>query len=224
MIKYIKADVIIGQTLVDFNIPKTDTVDRMYEWILNAIETMELEKYYTHQYSIIEVKEHRASLPCAISFLHSIWIKGDNNCICNNAKGLQKLTIRNNPLIGSLIKDNYSSNSSATVEGNFLKTSFTKGKVVVFYRGVPKDENGYPLVPDNAKLKEALPYYILYRLGLSGYKHPIISWNDAYLMWEKLYPSASNSIDWMDLTEYQEFTELWNNFLVGDLVNSLYIH
>jgi hypothetical protein len=43
-------------------------------------------------------------------------------------------------------------------------------------------------------------------------------------MWERLYPRAANSVNWMSLQEYQEFTELWTNVLMGDLNAHNYIH
>lgn len=224
MTHYISSKEIIGQVLTDFNVPKTDYIDRMYDWIRNALEIMEMEKYYTNSVCIKDIENNKTTLPCCIEFLHSIWVPKVEGGNCRNDKGLQKLTIRNNPLIGKLIKDNYHPHSFGTVDGNFLYTSFEKGQVIIFYRGVPVDKEGYPLVPRNAKVKEALPFYIIYRLGLSGYDHPRIKWNEAYQMWERLYPAASNSVDWMDLTEYQEFTEMWNNPILGDLANNNYIH
>lgn len=53
-------------------------------------------------------------------------------------------------------------NSKYTIEHGVIKTSFEKGDVIVSYDALPTDCDGYPLIPDDIKVKNAIRYYILY--------------------------------------------------------------
>ena len=66
-------------------------------------------------------------------------------------------------------------------------------------------------------------FFIIYRLALKGIEHPIVKISDAMTQWNVLYPRASNDVDWMSQPEYEEFTQMWNSPLLGNLVQNLYI-
>lgn len=51
---------------------------------------------------------------------------------------------------------------SYTIERGVIKTSFEKGEVIIAYKALPTDCDGYPLIPDNVKVKRAIHYFILY--------------------------------------------------------------
>jgi len=53
--------------------------------------------------------------------------------------------------------------STYVVEEGIIKTSFTDGYVEISYRGLPVDDDGFPLIPDNQKVALAIEYYILFR-------------------------------------------------------------
>lgn len=216
-------DKLTGRILNDFNITKQDLLtQRIADWVENAIEITDIQKYYKNKTELKTIENYKTRLPCGIKYLHSILVEG-KTCGCGS-NGLALLKIRNNPLIGSVLKLDYHNIKYGTINGNFLHTTFTNDFVIFVYKGIPYDEKGFPLVPQNAKLIEALEYYLIYRLSLSGYKHPVIDIDRAYKMWEHLYPKAANDVNWFDLTEYQEFTEMWNNLKIGDLANQYYLH
>ena len=49
------------------------------------------------------------------------------------------------------------------IEHNIIKTSFEKGNIIVSYLEIATDCDGYPLIPNNVKVKLAVENYILYR-------------------------------------------------------------
>jgi hypothetical protein len=220
LVKYISSKQIVAQVLVDFNVQQTEYISRMWEWIGNALEIMELSNYFAFRNHIGEVENYQTRMPCDIKYLHSTWISG---VTCPDATGLVKLNLRDNPLIGKQVKGMFHNREYGAIDGNYLTTTFRKGHVLFVYHGPPIDCDGYPLVPDDAKVKEALPFYIIYRLGLSGVKHPVLSVKEAYEMWEKLYPAAANSVNWMDLEGYQEFAEMWNGLIKKDAIKNFYL-
>jgi len=196
----------------------------IFAYVDDAIDTMDLSNYYTPKLKPVEVKDNIFKLPCDIKYLHSIYINssGCSGCGGNNW-GVAKLNLRNNPLIGSLISGiGFHDGQYGTVVGNSIKTTFNKGNALIVYYSVPKDENGYPMIPDNAIFKEAFQYYVIYRLGFRGFNHSIIDFRTALTKWEQLYPRAMADINWFDRGDYEEFTDIWTNLRIGDLKNNLY--
>lgn len=49
------------------------------------------------------------------------------------------------------------------IEKGIIKTSIEDGYVVISYKGLALDENGFPLIPDDEAFKLGLEYYILHR-------------------------------------------------------------
>lgn len=226
MVKTISSKQFIGRLLSDLRLEGTDFINNIYQWIEDGIEIMEIPKYYTYKHTRKEVNSGRVSLPCDIMYLMDVL--SSNNCrvdenyqIKEYIFGLGRIVIRNSHLLGAGVDIPVIHNQFATLNGNFLNMTFDRGSVLFIYKGLPCDAEGYPMVPKNAKVNEALRYWIIYNLGLMGYEHPVIKWNDAYTMWTRTYPAASNVVNWPTLQEYQEFTEMWNNRLLGDTSDTL---
>jgi len=50
------------------------------------------------------------------------------------------------------------------VVGNYIKTNTKDGYLLVSYQAVPTDDEGYPLIPDDASYMEAVYWYIVMKL------------------------------------------------------------
>lgn len=50
------------------------------------------------------------------------------------------------------------------LDHGFIFTNFIEGYVEVAYKGFPIDADGFPLIPDDPKFKEALKYHIIFKL------------------------------------------------------------
>lgn len=225
LINYISIKQSIGRFLKECGLDDTSYVEDIPQWVEDAINIIGIPNYYTYRYKLQEVSNSRCPLPCDIENLFGVYI-ATSLTKAENTNSLRRLFIRNSPLFGKGIgyETNNGASSYGSINGNYLHTSFDKGLVYFVYKGIPLDCDGFPLVPKDGKLNEALQYYFIYRMSLSGFKHPVVSYIMALQMWEKLYPAAGNSINWMDLQEYQEFTEMWTNQLLGDLHANNYIH
>lgn len=223
LINYISIKKTIGRFLKECGLDDTAYVEDIPQWVEDAIEIIGIPNYYVYRYKLQQVRNFRAPLPCDIEHLYGVWVSDDLN-LATDINQLRRLTIRNSPLFGKGINTPVHSTAYGSINGNFTHTSFEEGKLYYVYKGIPLDCDGYPLVPKNAFLHEALQYWFIYKMSLSGYVHPTVSRQEAYQLWTKLYPQASNDISWFDLQDYQEFTEMWNNTLMGDLHNNNYIH
>lgn len=225
LLNYISIKQTIGRFLKEFGIEDTTYIDDIPQWVEDAVQIMGIPDYYVNRYKLSTVTASKCPIPCDIENLYGIWVSSDLNK-CENTTGLKRLFIRNVPMLGKGkgIEMPIHPVAYGNINGNFVHTSFEAGTLYYVYKGIPLDCDGYPLVPKDAKFNEALQYYFIYRMALSGYKHPVIDFNTALQLWEKKYPSAANSINWMDLQELQGFTEMWTNPLLGDLNANNYIH
>lgn len=223
LINYISIKQTIGRFFKEFGIDETSYINDIPQWVEDAVHIIGIPNYYVYKFRNVAIDQNRGILPCDIENLHSVYING-NPSEPFNIRSARRLVIRNAPLIGNGVNTANCETAYATINGNFIHTSFYKGFVYFVYSGMPLDCDGYPLVPKDAKLNEALQYYFISRMSLSGYKHPVLDYKTAFQLWEKTYPEARNSVNWMDLQDYQDFTEMWNNILLGDLNANNYIN
>lgn len=221
-INYISIKETIGRFLREYGIDDSSYIADIPIWVEEAVSLIGIPNYYVIRKEVIEIDRNKGILPCDIEHIYGYFVSA--NCSDDVTRdNYRRLVIRNAPLIGNGITSVNHETAYGTVDGNFLNTSFYKGKVMVVYKGIPLDCDGFPLVPKNAEFNQAIQFYFIYRMALSGFKHPVIDFQTAYDLWEKHYPRAGNSINWMDLQEYQEFTEMWTNPIIGDLGNNHFI-
>lgn len=75
----------------------------------------------------------------------------------------------------NLFKDNQSTTTAAyNLKMDYLQTTEESMFVKIHYTGLPVDEEGYPLIPNQTEYKEALYWYVLKKLIASGFQHPVI--------------------------------------------------
>lgn len=60
--------------------------------------------------------------------------------------------------------------STYNVNGNFVFTNYSSGCVYLAYKALPVDEEGYPLIPDNRRFKEAIKAFIGYKIDYILYR------------------------------------------------------
>ena len=223
LINYVSIKTTIGRFLKEYGIDDTSYVDDIPQLVEDAVEIMGIPNYYVYKHRVLVVKDYRATIPCDIQHLNGIWVT--NTCSeAQDINQLKRLFIRNVDLLGKGIQTSKHETAYGSINGRTVHTSFSDGLLYMSYTGIPLDCDGYPLVPKDAKFNEALQYYFIYRMSLSGYKHPLIDFQTAFQLWERKYPAAANSVNWFDLQDYQEFTEMWTNVLLGDLHANQYIH
>jgi hypothetical protein len=223
LINYISIKTSIGRFLKELGLDDTAYVEDIPQWTEDAINIIGIPNYYTYRYKLVSVADYKACIPCDLDSLFGVYITNDG-CIAPDVSSLRRLIIRNSPLLGKGYQTSDSIVGYGSINGKYVHTSFKEGTLYFVYRGIPIDDEGFPLVPKDPKINEALQYYYIMRMSLSGYKHPVLDFKDSMALWERHYPQAGNSVNWMDLQDYQEFTELWTNPLLGDLHANHYIH
>lgn len=247
-LKLISSNALIGELYQDFNIAGSEWVHKAKRWVARGIEIMELSGYFEKTTLWEDVSEYSAPLPCDLRVLGVVLVEGmvDSSCTVAlpnattpainstdingntinavyNEKTLLRLPLSNSLVIGKPFTSlNTCTNAKGYINFDRLHTNFETGRVMYVYYRPPLDNEGFPLVPDFGLSIEALNFWIIYKMTIGGYKHPVISYQEAKQEWRSLYPQAKNRINFPSLEEMQGFTEMMNNPIMGDWANQLY--
>lgn len=202
---------IIAKIYRDYKPNNSSWVNDAYEWMGEALDCIRPFNGYIEQCKKVKIVDFRGKIPCDIQFLLGIehcgkqlkrtgFIPSKKHC-----SNLDKLPFD--------LKETYSLNP------NYIHTSFKSGEIIVYYNGIATDEEGFPLVPDIYEIKEALSWYILMRMCLRGYKHPVVNFQLAETEWNKFYPRAQNSCKMPDIDGYDLFKRTYMG-LARDIIMS----
>jgi len=94
------------------------------------------------------------------------------------------------------------------LNGNEVKTSFPEGILLIQYKAIPTDENGFPLVPDHISFKEALTWYVTKKLIRRGHNLSM-DYGSANQQWKLYCTQARNKATFPDMDEYENFLRSW---------------
>lgn len=249
-LKLVSSNALIAELYQDFNIAGSEWVHKAKRWVARGIEVMELSGYFQKATKWGIVEEYSAPLPCDLRVLGVVLIEGvldatlsgdglpiatapaanyqdsDGNRIVDAYE--DTLTLFRLPLTTSLaIGQPFQQLRTAIkargyINHDRLHTNFETGRVMFVYYRPPLDSEGFPMVPDFGLTIEALNYWIIYKMSLGGFEHPVIDFKTALSMWKELYPQARNRVNYPSLEEIQGFTEMMNNPIIGDWANKLY--
>ena len=103
------------------------------------------------------------------------------------------------------------SEESYIIDGGFIKTSFTSGKLCLSYMAFPLDEDNFPMIPDDISFREAMFWYIFKKLLLGGFDKPTnkIDYAFADQKWQYYCTQARNSANYPDIDRYESFMNQW---------------
>tara|TARA_R100001463_G_C3512992_1_gene220136 strand:+ start:488 stop:1234 length:747 start_codon:yes stop_codon:yes gene_type:complete len=190
--QYISANAIIGKFIRDFKPQNTAFEVDAIEWVAEALDIMKLAPCYINKTAKLTITCNRVKIPCDVLEIAGILIDNidgtDTNGVhyelYNGVQGIESI----NSSISS------SSFPWYQKKGNFLHFKFEKGGGYIYYYGMPVDECGYPLVPDDTKVTNSITWYILMKWLARGNKHPVFDYFTAEKYWFRDYPRAQNSI------------------------------
>ncbi len=112
-----------------------------------------------------------------------------------------------------------------SINPDYIITSFEEGEVTLIMECFIIDSEGFPRIPDRPKYKDAVLWYIIRTMILSGYKHPEFGFREADAIWEDKRRKAANDVKISSLDQKQRATnlatrvrftrELGDNFFIG---------
>lgn len=179
------------------------------DWVYNAIESigwgLEVIGFFAgyEQKNIdLNIVDYKGQIPCEV---HQIEALSYANFILPVSVhfGGTDFTVSN-------------SNILVQIKGGFVHTNFEEGVLRVHALVIPVDEEGFPKVPDTPMYIEALSWCIIRDLILRGYKHSIINFETAELMWEKYSVKAQNEGMFPDIANTERFRKMWSSYITAD--------
>lgn len=208
----ISSNTIIGELFTDFNITNTDWVASAQRHLARGLAIMKLSKFYELSFSFKTIREYNAELPCDLRYLLTVLVYDEGS--------IWRLPLTGSSSLGVLFKDlNPHNIYQGAVNYNSLRTNIEEANIIYVYHRIPKDEEGNLLIPNQEDVLEALPYFVIAKLSLSGYKHPVISREEAEAKWAALYPRARNVVNFMSIEQRDRFSKMYNNPLFVDIIN-----
>jgi len=102
------------------------------------------------------------------------------------------------------------------IEGNYIKTSFEEGEIVIHYKAFPVDSEGLPMVPQNISSMKALSWYVVSMLLQRGESHPTINYDRAYNMWLRYCSQGANDLMFPSVEKMEYLKERWLNTIRHD--------
>ena len=171
------------------------------EWGGEALELIGAGLQYEELIAEVCVKEHRAKLPCNLHLLDSVAYMGNPLKLCTGTFGAIATGSNNsttNFIDGKKVNAEdfaqLATNSSQQrsdcyyVNDNFIVTSFESGCLLLAFRGIKIDDEGYPMVPDHVSYKKAMKSYITMMLDRIGWRKGSIP--------ENLYRDSQRDWEW----------------------------
>lgn len=153
------------------------TIEQVVSYTISFIGLNGLPRFYEDKIEEVEIEDFRGMLPCDLISINQV--KDTKTGIClrsmtdNFPRGMENKRHRdcvdpmNNVKIKGETKDwyipeahHYREEPSFKTQGRVIFTSFPHGVVEVSYKSIPVDDNGFPLLIDNAVYLEALKAYI----------------------------------------------------------------
>lgn len=134
------------------------TLEQAVQYTIDFIGIFGLPKLYQDKEEVIIIEEFRGLLPCDL--ISIIQVKDYKSNICLRSM-TDNFMPNNKPNDEPNNKSNNKNGELAfKTQGNIIYTSFKTGEVVVSYKAIPTDEDGFPLLIDNPVFLKALETYI----------------------------------------------------------------
>lgn len=207
-INLVSAKEFIGEFLLDFDINSSNYIASLNRHIIRGIELMDIDVFYRRCLKVSLIESGKVVLPCNSKFVEQV-ILGVGSCP-------YILDMKDNGLQLVSGQDSIGTSNIGYAEGRVLNLKRETGLVGIVFKSLPMNKEGYVEIPDDAWLKEALLYFLIYKMSLSGYKHKVISRQEAESKWDRMYPRARNSVTFPTVADIDRYTEnvtspLFNN-------------
>lgn len=214
---------VIGRVIRNTRLTDTGFIQDMNEWIPEAMGYMKTGISLSPQWEDIEIDYYKGKLPCGLDTLVGVTANGyrlnynsdirnydsrkypvNDDTIFLSDKSLSvdtdnpvnptNITYNSLKIDIRTLKSMPSSGGTYYTEMDFLNTSICTGTVRVYFMGIPVDEEGYPLIPDNENYKQAIYWYVRGQMIGCGYADPVFKYADCNSQFEMYAARAIGQI------------------------------
>ena len=218
--KFISSKDVIGKVFRDLKPTDASWTYDAVEWIGEALDFIGWHGIFDHKVEEVTIADHRGALPCDLYNLTQVEYNGQALVYGTDTAGFdqsrttaatpntQGTTYTSAVIADTNPTDDQSSpaftlrtstdNRAGTdyymINVGNLVTSFEEGTVKLHYTAYPVDGDGFPLVPDNIYVKQALQWYIIRQMMMGGYIHPVFNWQTADQKWGHYCVASQNDL------------------------------
>ncbi len=145
------------------------TYDQAAEWAIDAIKLIGAPLSFLKQKTNpIKLENHKAALPAnllQIRGIRYIWDKElfENDNMLSDAMTYAQDVYHYQDECNTDLSHVGCEEFTYNVQNGVIYTSPAEGYIQIAYDALAVDDDGYPLIPDNEKVKQALEYYIIFK-------------------------------------------------------------
>lgn len=121
------------------------TLEQVVGYVIKFNGIFNMPKMYGDREVCIDIHDYRGALPCDLVSVKQVMDNSDRVCI---------------PAISGSFFNPNSMERGFKTQGRVIFTTFKEGSITVAYKAIPVDEEGYPMILDNERYKNALELYI----------------------------------------------------------------
>lgn len=182
---------------------RNHTSARLYGIDITPIEDSDINKYQASNYDLIYKYDSNGKLIQTLS----------NNEAVNNMYDV--LAINN---------DDY----YYYIEGDWYKFNIEEGDVEIDFIGLYTDAEGFPMIPENSYLHEAIYYYVLNKMIGAGFTHPIFKGLQGFIttkqLFEEQFAMAKGTINFPSVEQMTSWHYAYNRLMPAIQAQDYYHH
>ncbi len=240
---YTSCEVVIAQLISRIRITDTGLADDILDWLREGINLLRVRNNLVPQHKCLEVNDNVAKLPCGIVFFDGLFYNGQRlrlgTGVVDTRVNLQTQFLTkhfdsyfqtdttspgfiSNEQSYLLIRGDDLRNVTSFHGSEFyipypnhIQASFKCGQILLFYRSMPVDDRGYPMIPDEENTRFALFWWLMASLTLTGYKHndPRMDYVFCMSEYDKFAKVSKNKIGYWSIDKKESFLNYWVNLI-----------
>lgn len=234
---------VLGRIIRSSSLKNAELISRMDEWIPEAMGYMHTRHSFVKRWQLVRVRFHRGKLPCDLSHILAVEWNGYRVPVSRSTRAFNApvpvpSSTNDLTLFGTLLTQRagnieeggyitetqlYALNGLPESSGVFyywelgsLTFSLCDANVIVHYKALPTDDEGFPLIPDNEDFKQAIYWYCRGQLIGAGFKDVVFTYRDCEERFEKHAARAKGEISYPSVDEMDATLQLNDRFLLPE--------
>lgn len=133
-------------------------IEQAVQYAIDFIHIFGLPDMYEDKEEIVPIKNFRGVLPCDLISINQVMDMCNHTCLRSMTDTFYPDRYERGKKTAGYI--GYHDELTFKVQNHIIFTSFEEGEVKVNYKAIPVDDDGFPLLLDNALYLKALELYI----------------------------------------------------------------
>lgn len=176
------------------------------EWVFEALNKIGSPVSYINKFADITIADYKGSLPCDLFKLTSVKDKETGTSLRRSTHTYHE------DLICEDERHADCGDATYTINNYYIFTNFEEGTLRVAYKAFPTDDNGYPQIPDEDKVIEAVACYICMKIDWKLMRTGKLSermYDRSEQKWFFYVNSAKNKLNMPDMDQMESIRNRW---------------